>query len=315
MDKTDNGVPFLVMELVEGVPLRTWLERQGRFDWPQAAAIVREIALALAAAHQVGIIHCDIKPENILSVSRDAPVPLKVADFGLAKATEALRSRLTRMRSTTWAASSTPGTLDYMSPEQTVSRDRVTEASDVYSLGIIFYELLTGKTPFAHLAEDDEVRRAHREQQPPSLRSLPSVPQPLVRLVESMLEKDSGWRPTAAVVAEGLGNIQSPDELARPQEGLTNVAAIDAAIAPPSPSERSNLRESDNSQRETNVGHTGPSLSLGMRASSVEGAHTQTSTTKSAEPEPDRWGYVAAFIALVVGLAIFVFLFASATSR
>jgi serine/threonine protein kinase len=213
VDKTDNGVPFLVMELVEGTPLRTWMERQQRFEWRQAAAIAREIALALAAAHKVGIIHCDIKPENILSVNRDAPVPLKVADFGLAKATEALHNRMTRVRSTTWSATSTPGTLDYMSPEQTVARGLVGQPSDIYSLGIILYELLSGTTPFGHIADEDQVKRHHREEPPPSLSVLPDVPQALILLVQSMLEKSPDWRPYGAEVAAKIDTIlQSPAE-------------------------------------------------------------------------------------------------------
>jgi len=213
VDKTDNGVPFLVMELVEGTPLRTWMERQQRFEWRQAAAIAREIALALAAAHKVGIIHCDIKPENILSVNRDAPVPLKVADFGLAKATEALHNRMTRVRSTTWSATSTPGTLDYMSPEQTVARGLVGQPSDIYSLGIILYELLSGTTPFGHIADEDQVKRHHREEPPPSLSVLPDVPQALILLVQSMLEKSPDWRPSGAEVAAKIDTIlQSPAE-------------------------------------------------------------------------------------------------------
>ncbi|MGD0682544.1 MAG: protein kinase [Terracidiphilus sp.] len=240
VDKTESGVPFLVMELVEGLPLRTWIKHQGSFEWRQAATIAREIALALAAAHHEGLVHCDIKPENILSTSRDQPTPLKVTDFGLAKATDALRSRLTQVRGSTWDGSTVAGSIDYMSPEQTISRDRVTEASDIYSLGIILYELLAGKTPFAHFREQEALIRAHREEQPASLRSVPGLPPPLVRLVESMLEKDASWRPTAREVIDNLDRIlkaqaSSPEQAAtvRRETVIDTAAAQYAPATPP----------------------------------------------------------------------------------
>ncbi len=163
---TDRGPPYFVMELVQGERITKYCD-QHHLSTPERLDLFIQVCHAIQHAHQKGIIHGDIKPSNIMIALQDGvPVP-KVIDFGIAKATEA---RLTdRMLFTSYVQ--LIGTPAYMSPEQAdVSGLDIDTRSDIYSLGVLLYELLTGKTPFdaTELLECglDEMRRTLREKEP-----------------------------------------------------------------------------------------------------------------------------------------------------
>jgi serine/threonine protein kinase/WD40 repeat protein len=163
---TETGRPYFVMELIHGVPITEYCDRnhlpvRARLD------LFVQVCHALQHAHQKGIIHRDIKPSNVLVAQHDGQPAPKVIDFGVAKAIDrklTQRTLLTRFELI--------GTPLYMSPEQAdlSSRD-VDTRSDIYSLGVLLYELLTGRTPFdpdrLHEAAFDEVRRIIQEEEPP----------------------------------------------------------------------------------------------------------------------------------------------------
>ena len=166
---TDDGRPFFVMELVKGIPLTDYCD-QHRLDLPARLALFRQICSAVQHAHQKGIIHRDLKPTNILVESHDGkPVP-KVIDFGLAKATSGMP--LTDQSLYT-AFGSVTGTPLYMAPEQaSFNALDVDTRADIYALGVILYELLTGSTPIPRetlkKAALDEMLRVIREVEPPT---------------------------------------------------------------------------------------------------------------------------------------------------
>jgi len=163
---TDTGRPFFVMELVRGTKITDYCD-QNNLKTEQRLELFVQVCNAIQHAHQKGIIHRDIKPSNILVTLHDGvPVP-KVIDFGIAKATE---QRLTDKTLFT-ALEQCMGTPAYMSPEQAeMSGLDMDTRSDIYSLGVLLYELLTGKTPFEAkdlaVAGLDEMRRIIREQDP-----------------------------------------------------------------------------------------------------------------------------------------------------
>ncbi len=164
---TDAGRPFFVMEYVDGVPITRFCDEH---SLPMASRLelFARVCVALQHAHQKGIIHRDLKPSNILVALRDgAPAP-KVIDFGIAKATQ---GRLTEQTLIT-AVDHFIGTPAYMSPEQAERRDLdIDTRSDIYSLGVLLYELLTGRPPYDPQslvrAGIDEIRRIIREVDPP----------------------------------------------------------------------------------------------------------------------------------------------------
>jgi eukaryotic-like serine/threonine-protein kinase len=140
--ETEAGEPFLVMELLEGISLADWLDRQGRMSATQAVQMLLPIASGLAAAHARGIVHRDIKPENILIVPDGASTYLpKIVDFGIAKMARRNGQIITQ-------AGMVLGSLEYMSPEQAEGKQEVSEQTDVWALCVVLYELITGRRPF-----------------------------------------------------------------------------------------------------------------------------------------------------------------------
>ncbi len=136
--RTPDGQPYLVGEFLEGEEVAERLERQGQIDIPNAVHITRQVCRALTAAHSRGIVHRDMKPENVFLVNRDDGVHVKVIDFGISK--EAGPSNLTK-------TGVVMGTPSYMAPEQ-ARGDKVDPRADVYAVGAMLYHMVTGKKPF-----------------------------------------------------------------------------------------------------------------------------------------------------------------------
>ena len=236
---TDSGHPFFVMELVRGVPLTEYCDAR-RLGLPARLQLFRQVCSAVQHAHQKGVIHRDLKPTNILVEDHDGtPVP-KVIDFGLAKATTGLP--LTEQTLFT-AFGAIAGTPLYMAPEQaTFNALDVDTRADIYALGVILYELLTGSTPIRkealQKAAVDEMLRLIREDEPqiPSSRistsdALPSLA--AVRLVEParlgrFLRGDLDWIVMKALAKERARRYDSAIGLANDVERFLNDEPVTA---------------------------------------------------------------------------------------
>ena len=195
--QTSEGFVYIVMELLEGRTLREILSREGPIETARAISIVLQASDAVAAAHNAGIIHRDLKPSNILvTQSADQPAAVKVLDFGIAKlATNQLDDDedVTSMAQ----RSSVIGTPRYMAPEQSNGAE-LSAAADVYSLGVILYEMLTGMAPFTG-STPAEIAQKHTNDPPHSPREIvPAIPEDVQRVVLHALEKQPADRPADA---------------------------------------------------------------------------------------------------------------------
>jgi eukaryotic-like serine/threonine-protein kinase len=231
---SDQGMVFLVMELVRGRTLRDLLQARGRLTVGEAFAVLEPVLAGLTAAHRAGIVHRDIKPENVL-IGIDGVV--KVADFGLARAVAGTGQ-------TSVTGGMLIGTVAYLSPEQ-LERGRADARSDIYAAGIVLYEMLTGAPPFAGdtpLAV--AYQHVHHDVPKPSTQ-VPGVPRQVDELVARTTRRDPGGRPidAGAFLAElsdlrhDLGIAPVPVPTGRIPEGAGTIRPVVRVTRPRHPSD------------------------------------------------------------------------------
>ena len=192
-----DGVAFISMEYVRGITLRHLLDHGGPLPLAAGLRIARQLLEGLGAAHAMGVLHGDIKPENLLL---EPTGNVKLADFGIARP----------LREAADANSALAGTLHYRSPERLQGRD-LDERSDLYACGVVMFEMLAGRRPFV-TADSAELFFLQMSQDPPSLRSLrPEVPTSLDDLVRECLAREPGDRPiNVEAVRRRLPGLDSP---------------------------------------------------------------------------------------------------------
>ncbi len=202
----DQGQLFMVMEYVPGTDLKTLIKQRGRFNPEEALPLLIQACAGIGYAHRAGLVHCDVKPQNML-VTPD--MRLKVADFGIARALATIHPE--EQSDLVW------GSPQYFAPEQATGAAPA-PASDVYSLGIIMYEMLTGALPFqANSAV--ELARLHVEEEPPLLsEKIPEISPTLEQIQAKVLSKEPSQRYRTADqlgrVLLNFGNTRSAPALA-----------------------------------------------------------------------------------------------------
>ncbi len=237
---TDAGRPYFVMELVQGRAITKYCDEH-RYSLRRRLEVFGQVCYALEHAHQKGIIHRDIKPSNILVTDQDgSPLP-KIIDFGIAKATAAAdrepdQSAVTRLGEMV-------GTPLYMSPEQADANEACIDTrSDIYSLGVLLYELVTGSTPFCDLKKSsiNDIREAIRTQDPPTASSRVNSLRDTVieisnnrstdaRSLYKSIRGELDWILTKCLARDRDQRYQSAGELAREIQRFMHGEALDAA--------------------------------------------------------------------------------------
>jgi len=178
----DNGQPFIVMELVPGTDLKSLLHKRGRFTVDEAIPLIVQACAGIGYAHRAGLVHCDVKPHNMLVTPDNR---LKVTDFGIARALATISPD--ERTDVVW------GSPQYFAPEQAAGHIP-SPASDVYSLGIVLYEMLTGTLPFT-ASTAEELARLHLNADPmPPSEYVPDIPKPLEEIILKVLSKEPSAR-------------------------------------------------------------------------------------------------------------------------
>jgi beta-lactam-binding protein with PASTA domain/tRNA A-37 threonylcarbamoyl transferase component Bud32 len=220
-----DGIYYMVMEYVRGRAARDLLNAQGRLEPAQAADVLRQTLLALEHAHRQGIVHRDVKPENIL-VTSDGVV--KVADFGLARAYADGRQT---------QAGTVTGTVQYLAPEQ-IRGEPADPRSDLYSLGIVGFELLTGRLPFTGETAMAIAYKHLSDRVPRPSAVMPDIPADMDAFVASATERDRELRPESAAemrrdldsIARELPAARSLRDLVADATPVASLPAADAAV-------------------------------------------------------------------------------------
>jgi serine/threonine protein kinase len=284
--ESQDGYVYLVMELLEGRTLRDVLAKEAPLDVARSVALMLQISAAVAAAHEAGIIHRDLKPANIFIVQHpEVPAVVKVLDFGIAKLASELLDDEDSLTLTQVGAMI--GTPRYMSPEQCDGAE-LTPASDVYSLGCILYEMLTGTVPFSGatplaiaVRQTSEIPRSPRE-------FVSSIPAALEQVVMHTLEKRPEDRPAnAASFREEL--LATADRLGLEHAAITsspNMAAL-RSVATESPSGR--LIIDISRLRETVATNSDPEMTAirsGVALRDADGHDTRANVAAAREPFP-----------------------------
>jgi streptogramin lyase len=255
----DSGRLYVTMRFVEGTDLREMIALQGRLEPRQAARIVSQVAAALDAAHARGLVHRDIKPANVLIGGSGEHAYL--TDFGLTKQA-ASQSGLTR-------TGTIVGTMDYIAPEQ-LQGGQVDARADVYALGCVFFQTLTGEVPFPRETEPAKMW-AHMSEEAPSLRDVaPQLPAPLDAALRRAMAKDPGDRFLSAgdlgragmAAVEGQAPTRAERSVATGEAAPTgvgaNAAPTTAGQAPPDAAAATVLGEAAAPTGAPNVPPTGP---------------------------------------------------------
>lgn len=193
---------FIVMEYVEGTDLKTLLRRRGKLSVKETSEIMIQICSGVGYAHRAGLVHCDLKPFNILITS---DLRAKIADFGIARALASIDP--SEQSNLVW------GSPQYFAPEQAAG-SAPSPASDVYSLGVIFYEMLTGRLPF-EASDPDRLADMHLSAAPPAPQILnPEIPDPIARIMLKVLAKEPAARyRTADQLGQVLATFSSRSSL------------------------------------------------------------------------------------------------------
>jgi serine/threonine-protein kinase len=184
-DQAEDGSVFIVMEWLEGRLLNAVIQAEGPLPLPRAVRLATQIAEGLDAAHRADVIHRDVKPQNIMVL--DPGDDIKLMDFGIARLRDSGRTSLTR-------AGTMMGTPDYMAPEQ-IEGQEITDKTDIYAFGIVFYEMLVGSVPFRASSQAAVLTKQLQEQPVPPSRLRPDIPEDVEAIILSALEKDAARRP------------------------------------------------------------------------------------------------------------------------
>lgn len=195
-----EGAPYYVMELLVGETLSQRIRRLGKLPVPEAVRIAVEILHGLSAAHEIGVVHRDVKPANVFITEEEV---VKVLDFGIAKCRDDSAGDAT-------AQGLAIGTPRYMSPEQ-VSGDGATPQSDLYAVGLLLFEMIAGRGPFDHVRGQTAIMMAHLSKPPASLAQFAELPEGLEAVVAKALAKLPRERPSCAKeMAESLARWAGP---------------------------------------------------------------------------------------------------------